>query len=85
MNSGNDDTFAVESVAGGANLPHQITIENFHNGDAFFLENYSAADDQKLIQTIANGASSFSLSDNTTVTFVGGHPTGAFNGGTIAI
>jgi len=46
---------------------------------------YSAADDQKLIQTIANGASSFTLSDNTTVTFVGQHPTGVFGGGTIAI
>ena len=84
------DRFAVESVAGGTNLPHQITIENFQKGDAFFLEGYSAADSQTFSQAVARsdapgGTLQFTLSDNTTVTFTGQHPTATFVNGTIAI
>lgn len=83
------DRFAVESVAGGAKLPHQITIENFHKGDAFFLEGYSAADTRAFTQAVDTSAAASSLkvvlSDNTTVLFTGQHPTGVFDGGTTAI
>jgi len=83
------DRFAVESVTGAANLPHRITIENFQQRDAFFLEGYSAADSQTFAQAVntSNPSSSlsFTLSDNTTVLFAGQHPTGVFDNGTIAI
>ena len=84
------DRFAVESVPGGTNLPHQITIQNFQTGDAFFLEGYSAADNQTFSQAVARsdapgGSLQFTLSDNTTVTFTGQHPTAVYVNGTIAI
>ena len=86
---GGGDRFAVESVTGAANLPHQITIQNFHSGDAFFLEGYSTADTQAFTQAVNTATPgvgfSVTLSDNTTIAFTGQHPSAVFDQGTIAI
>ncbi len=72
-NSGSSvDIFALDSVAGGS--AHTITIENWHSGDGFFLNGYNAGDIQTMDTALNGGASSFTLSDGTTVTFQGNHP-----------
>ncbi len=86
--AGAGDIFVVSSVAGAAVVAHTITIENFQTNDAFFLSGYSAADGAKFAAAVSAttpaGSLSVTLSDNTTIHFVGNHPTNTFNGGTIA-
>ncbi len=80
------DIFEVGAASlGGAaasSVPANITITNWHSGDAFFLIGYGAADNQTMdaattvsAQPGANSGLTFTLSDNTKVTFVGSHPT----------
>ena len=89
----------VATAASAPGAAHTVTIENFHTGDAFFLAGYTAADGAAFQSAVVNsveanakagvpaasGSVSFTLSDNTTVTFVGTHPTGTFNGGTVGL
>ncbi len=99
--SGAHDTFVVGHVTGSVTgaAAHTVTIENFHTGDAFFLSGYTAADGAAFESAVASGEAanakagtpagsgslSFTLSDNTTVTFTNSHPTAAFNGGTVGL
>jgi len=69
--------------AAASSVPANITINNWHGGDAFFLIGYGAGDTQTMSAATSvsaqPGAASnltFTLSDNTKVTFVGNHPTG---------
>lgn len=83
------DLFVVQSVAGGNNAPHTLTIEGFHTGDAFFLSGYGAGDERSFANAVNNdptptGNLAVALSDGTTVQFVGGHPINIFNGGSVA-
>jgi len=83
------DLFVVQSVAGANNTSHTTTIENFHQSDAFFLSGYGAGDLTTFANAVTNdpkptGNLSVALSDGTTVSFVGGHPTNIFNGGAVA-
>ena len=74
------DTFVI-----GANpsaTATSITIDNWHGGDVFYLTGFTAADtatmDGAVAGSLAQGAVgdlSFTLADNTTITFVGQHPT----------
>ena len=61
-----------------------ITVDNWHAGDVFFLTGFGPADIATMDAAISNGlgASSltFTLSDKTTINFVGNHPTN-FSGG----
>ncbi len=90
--SGAHDSFVIGHAATtvtASGAAHTISIENFHTGDAFFLSGYTAADGAAFKAAVAtptpSGNVSFTLSDNTTVTFVGTHPTATFNGGTVAL
>ena len=83
------DLFVVGSVVGANYTPHTITIEDFHTSDAFFLSGYGAGDMATFANAVTNdptptGNLSVALSDGTTVSFVGGHPTNIFNGGAVA-
>jgi len=81
---GSGDIFVVSSVAGAAAVAHTITIENFQTNDAFFLSGYSAADDATFAAAATatpTGSMSVTLSDNTTIRFIGNHPTQSFDGG----
>ena len=69
------ESFNLDSVSGGT--AHTITIENFHTGDALFLNGYNTADIQTMDTAIVGAKSSFTLSDGTTVTFQGAQPTHA--------
>ena len=85
--SGVDSTGAATSdqFVAGANsnaTPATITIDNWHAGDVFYLTGFTAADtatmDAAIDNSLANGAKgdlSFTLGDNTTITFIGNHPT----------
>ena len=81
------DEFVV-SNSGGTDAPHTLTI-GFQAGDALFLSGYSSADNQAFAAAVAAqaGSASFAvtLSDQTTIQFVGRHPTATFNGGTVAL
>jgi hypothetical protein len=66
------DLFIVYSV--NATAPHTITIENWHTGDGLFLQNYGPADVATFDQAFAEGGSTVTLSDGTTVQFEGAHP-----------
>ncbi len=84
------DKFIVGSVVGGANTVHTVTIDNFQSGDSFFLSGYGAADAATFQAAVAAANASgsklsFTLSDNTTVTFTNHHPTATFDGGTTAL
>ncbi len=84
------DEFVVASVAGANSVPHSITIDGYQAGDAVFLSGYGTADDQALATAVAahpaaGGSLSVTLSDNTTIQFVGNHPTVTFNGGVVAL
>jgi hypothetical protein len=70
---GTEDNFVMVSTAGGT--AHTVTIENWHNGDGLFLANYGAADIARMDNALNGGAASFTLSDGTTITFQGNHPT----------
>ena len=68
--------------ANSANTPSSITIDNWHSGDVFYLGGFTAGDnttmDAAIANSLANGAKgdlSFTLSDNTKITFAGNHPT----------
>ena len=79
-NAGGGDTFIA-----GANpsaTPTTITIDNWHSGDVFYLAGFTPADtttmDTAISNSVAQGAFSnlvFTLADNTTISFVGQHPT----------
>lgn len=84
------DEFVVTSVAGANYTPHTITIEDFQPGAAIFLGGYSAADDKAFGNAVTahptqGGSLAVTLSDNTTIQFIGNHPTQSFNGGTVAV
>ncbi len=84
------DQFVVASVTGANNAPHTITIDGYQTGDAVFLSGYAAADAQTFASAVAanptqGGGFSVTLSDNTTIQFVGGHPTATFNGGIVGL
>lgn len=85
---GSGDIFVVSSVAGAAATAHTITIADFQTNDAFFLSGYSAADNATFAAAVAatapTSALSVTLSDNTTISFVGNHPTNTFDGGKTA-
>ncbi len=75
--SAGGDTFAIFRE-GSAPPAHTITIKNWQASDKFFLGNYSAGD-----LVVANAAlalagiglgATFTLTDHTTITFVGNHP-----------
>ncbi len=59
---------------------HNITIENWHAGDAVFLKGFDAASVTAAENAVISGSSTLKLSDNTTITFVGNHPTGGSGG-----
>lgn len=70
------DTFAI--FAETATTAHTITIENWQATDGLFLGGFNAADSAMASAALAAGAghgASFTLSDNTTVTFLGTSPT----------
>ncbi len=69
------DTFNL--INNGGSGDHTITVQNWHTGDGLFLGNYSQTDIQTMDTAIGGGASSFKLSDGTTVVFQGAHPTNA--------
>ena len=83
------DQFVIgaDSSASATGVAHTITIENFHSGDAFFLSGYTDADgsafDNAVHNTPPGGDVSFTLSDNTTIKFVGSHPTTTYDGGKV--
>ena len=59
-----------------------ITIENWHGGDVFYLTGFTAADTATMDAAVGNslgqgsaGDLSFTLADNTRITFLGSHPT----------
>ena len=85
---GSGDIFVVSSVAEAAATAHTITIADFQTNDAFFLSGYSAADNATFAAAVAatapTSALSVTLSDNTTISFVGNHPTNTFDGGKTA-
>ncbi len=59
---------------------HNITIENWHAGDAVFLKGFNADSVTAAENAVISGKSTLRLSDNTTITFVGNHPTGGSGG-----
>jgi hypothetical protein len=81
------DTTLVGSTAGndlfamfdfGTTSAHTITIENWQSTDKLFLDNYSPADSAAASAALAAAAgtdATFSLSDGTTVKFIGTSPT----------
>lgn len=80
MGAATRDQFVVGANAAGT--PASIAIENWHAGDVFYLTGFTAADNATMDTAIANsvgsgakGDLSFTLGDNTTITFVGKHPT----------
>ena len=78
--SAGGDTFALFGEPGTPPPAHTITIENWQASDTLFL-GYSAADaanaDAALAAAPAGAGATFTLSDQTTVTFLGNHPTTA--------
>jgi phospholipase/lecithinase/hemolysin len=73
-----NDTLAVFSE-GAAPPAHTITVENWQISDTLYLGNYAAADlaaaNAALAAAAAGAGASFTLSDQTTITFVATHPT----------
>ena len=74
------DTFVLG--ANPASLPSAVVVENWHTGDALFLAGFTQADAQTMDNAIVAspqqggvGSLVFTLSDRTTVVFVGNHPT----------
>ena len=68
--AGNDAFYVTHSTGGGAT----ISIQNFQSSDSLNLVNYSAADLATANTALANGTS-VTLSDGTTISFSGAHPT----------
>ncbi len=84
------DQFVISSVAGANAAPHTITIDGFQTGDAVFLLGYTPVDNQTFAAAVAahaaqGGNLALTLSDNTTIQFMGNHPTATFNGGIVAL
>ncbi len=56
-----------------------LTVQNWHGGDVLFLTGYNAADiatmDNAIVGSIGSSGLTFTLSDKTTISFVGSHPT----------
>jgi len=78
--AGAGDTFVAG--ANPAATATSIAIVNWHAGDVFYLTGFTAADTTTMDTAIGNslaqgsaGDLSFTLADNTTITFVGQHPT----------
>ena len=66
------ETFVVGTDTPGTAT---ITIQNWHIGDSLQLQHFGSADLATATAAVSAGASSFTLSDGTTVAFVGNHPT----------
>jgi Ca2+-binding RTX toxin-like protein len=77
------DTFAIFGEPGTAPPAHTITIQNWQASDTLFLGNYSATDIAAANTALGGAAvgagASFTLSDQTTIAFVGSHPASAFS------
>ena len=77
--TGTGDTFIVS--ANPAATPTTISIADWHAGDVFYLPGYAPPDiatmDAAVAGSVQPGAAglSFTLSDNTTIAFLGAHPT----------
>jgi hypothetical protein len=73
------DTFAILHETGTAPPVHTITIQNWQVSDTMSLNDYTAADLTAANTALAGAApgagASFTLSDHTTIAFVGAHPT----------
>jgi hypothetical protein len=71
------DTLGVFSE-GAAPPAHTITVEDWQASDTFYLGNYGAADLATAAAALAaagtGGGASFTLSDQTTITFLAAHP-----------
>ena len=74
------DQFVVG--ANPSNAPTTVTIDDWHGGDVFYLTGFAAADTTTMDTAIGNGLGrgavgdlTFTLSDMTTIAFVGSHPT----------
>jgi hypothetical protein len=81
--NGLEDFGIFSAATGGPTIPaaiaHTITIANWQSTDSLFLGDYTAADLTGLqaAQTAAAGGSfTFTLSDSTTISFVGPHTNG---------
>jgi hypothetical protein len=78
--SAGGDTFAIFGEPGHAPAAHAIVIENWQASDTLYLS-YGSADlataDAALAAALPGGGASFTLSDQTTIQFIGAHPTTA--------
>jgi phospholipase/lecithinase/hemolysin len=75
--SAGGDTLSVFSE-GTAPAAHTITVDNWQASDTLFLGNYDAADVDAAAAALAaatGAGASFTLSDQTTIAFIGTHPT----------
>jgi hypothetical protein len=75
------DNFVLVSDPSAPPPAHTITIENWQASNLMFFNNYSAANIATANTALAAagaGTATFTLSDNTTVAFVGAHPTNVF-------
>jgi hypothetical protein len=73
-NTGFDD---VSFFASATTPAHTVTIDNWQSTDIFFMGNYSTADQNTATQALnaaAGGPTEFTLSDGTTINFVGTSP-----------
>ena len=68
--------------ANPAGTATSLVINNWHSGDVFYLSGFNAYDsttmDNAIANSLARGAAgdlTFTLSDQSTITFVGSHPT----------
>ena len=79
--SAGSDTFSIFVEPGTAPPAHTITIENWQASDTLLLNSATAADlttaNTALAGAAAGAGASFILSDQTTIAFVGNHPTSA--------
>jgi Ca2+-binding RTX toxin-like protein len=74
--SGND-AFSIGTQNVGTSL---IEIHDWHTGDTLNLSAFGAADQANALKVLSGGGSLFKLSDGTTVSFIGSHPTGGSGG-----
>ncbi len=76
--SAGGDTFGIFGEPGAPPPAHAVVIENWQASDTLFL-GYSAADvataNAALAAAPAGAGASFTLSDQTTIEFIGNHPT----------
>lgn len=80
--SAGNDLFAVFAGSGPAPAAHTITLQNWQASDSMLMAGYGAADiataNAALQAAAPGGGAQFTLSDNTTISFVGVHPTAVF-------